>query len=286
MASNRILHFVASIVLSTRKNRAAVLSLVVSFIGFAGRSIVASAQQLISSSSSSNATSSALFFAPSNSHNLSGPKSPAGTSARHRHEMDFSLGVAAQLTGTRFINGHAQSNGATPTAVLLTSFHEQFKPLVGYNVNFGYTKMTENYTEGTVGFNPTSPSFTAPIFGSSVAGGSIPTNTYEISSAYVIRGAGPTKRFRTFAQVGGGVLIFAPTVTPYQGYNSYRAAGLFGAGVEYAVTRRLGLKAEYRGLFYKNPDFGAITGPVPTNKLFTVTNEPTLSLTYRLGGPH
>ncbi len=253
------------------------LSLVVSFLGFAGRTIAASAQQLVSSSSSS-APASALFFAPLSGHSLSGPKSP---SARPRHEMDLSIGVAAQLTGTRFTNGQRQSNGATPSAMLLTSFHEQFQPLLGYNVNFGYTKMTENYTASSIGSSPGGQTFGGAIFG-----GSIPTNTYEISSAFVLQEPRSARRLRTFAQVGGGVLILAPTVAPYQGHSSYRAAGLFGAGVEYALTPRLGLKGEYRGLFYKNPDFGAATGPVPTNKLFTVRNKPTLSLTYRLDGPH
>ena len=77
--------------------------------------------------------------------------------------------------------------------------------------------------------------------------------------------------------------MLLPTDKPFQGFNSYRAAVIFGAGVDYRLSDHLGLRAEYRGLFYKNPDFAAVISLVPVSKQFTVTNEPTVSLTYRFG---
>jgi opacity protein-like surface antigen len=64
----------------------------------------------------------------------------------------------------------------------------------------------------------------------------------------------------TYALAGGGGLIFDPTGNnggfipgaTTQG----RGAFLYGAGVDYALTRRVSLRAEYRGFVYKNPDFG------------------------------
>jgi len=41
------------------------------------------------------------------------------------------------------------------------------------------------------------------------------------------------------------------------------------------LSRRFDLRAEYRGLLYKNPDFQ--TGGDPYSKQLTLTNEPTLS---------
>jgi opacity protein-like surface antigen len=54
---------------------------------------------------------------------------------------------------------------------------------------------------------------------------------------------------------------------------------VFGAGVNYRLTDHLGVRAEYRGLSYKNPDFK----DPGLAKLFTVTSEPVVSIVYRFG---
>lgn len=58
---------------------------------------------------------------------------------------------------------------------------------------------------------------------------------------------------------------------------------IFGVGMNYRLTKRLGLRAEYRGLFYKNPDFAPNLNTVPVTRLFTVTDQPAVSLTYTFG---
>jgi hypothetical protein len=59
---------------------------------------------------------------------------------------------------------------------------------------------------------------------------------------------------------------------------------VFGVGMSYRLTEHLGLRAEYRGLFYKSPDFAPMRNEVPVTRLFTVTNEPVVSLSYTFGG--
>jgi len=59
---------------------------------------------------------------------------------------------------------------------------------------------------------------------------------------------------------------------------------VFDVGMTYRLTEHLGLKAKYRGLFYKNPNFALMRTEVPITRLFTVTNEPVVSLTYTFGG--
>jgi hypothetical protein len=54
---------------------------------------------------------------------------------------------------------------------------------------------------------------------------------------------------------------------------------VFGVGAEYDVSRHFSVRAEYRGLFYKMPDFGIDNG-FPKQRLFTVTNTPAISLVY------
>jgi opacity protein-like surface antigen len=60
---------------------------------------------------------------------------------------------------------------------------------------------------------------------------------------------------------------------------------IFGAGLNYKITPHLAVRVEYRGFFYKKPDFAYYSGnAVPISKLFTVTNEPAVSLVYTFGG--
>ena len=192
----------------------------------------------------------------------------------------FGVGATAQLTTTRTANqlDSQYIQGTTPSAGFLATFNQQIRPLVGYNINFGYTRLTENYERNNGTFNPTT-GVTSGIY----SRGSIPTNMFEISSAYVVKRHQLGSRFQPFADGGGGVLIFSPTTAPFQGNPSYRAAFLFGGGVDYKLSANLGLRAEYRGLLYKYPDFGAVTSAVPVSKFFTVTSEPTISIHYSFG---
>jgi opacity protein-like surface antigen len=56
---------------------------------------------------------------------------------------------------------------------------------------------------------------------------------------------------------------------------------VFGAGTEYSVSRHLSVRAEYRGLLYRGPDYQvASAGNYPQQRLFTFTNVPAISLVY------
>ena len=204
-------------------------------------------------------------------------------------EMDLSIGAFSQLTVARTptISGNPLGNSyvfvqektqtSSPSAGVLGTFHQSFKPWLGYNVNVGYTRLSENYVSAS-GYISSSPATQSVGYSQ----GSIGTSVYELSLGYVVEGP-RNKRFRTFGQVGGGGLFFQPT-EKLPGRYQIRPAALFGVGMEYAVTPHFGIRAEYRGLFYKGPDFAYGPGPIPVVKLFTVTNEPTVSLVYRFGG--
>ena len=199
---------------------------------------------------------------------------------------DISLGVFGQLTQSRIPNTVVQadngvfttekSQSASPSAGVLGTLHQQFTPWLGYNVNLGYTRLTENYAYGTAYVpSPTSP-FKA---GSSFSQAQVGTNMYETTIALVALGP-RTRRFTTFGQFGGGGLWFLPNTQPDATNEQTRPAMLFGVGMNYRFTEHLGLRAEYRGIFYKSPDFGVTSNIGPVTRLFTVTNEPTVSLTY------
>ena len=212
------------------------------------------------------------------------------TKKKFTPSMDVSLGLFGQLTPTRTpITTMRETNGVditqitqgtSPSAGVLGTFHQSIKPWLGYNVNLGYSRFSESYSLGHT-FVPDQPSMVSPP--SSFSQGSIGTNMYETTIAYVVQGP-KARQFTTFAQFGGGGLWFLPT-TDLKAYNEQvRAAMLFGVGMNYKFSEHFGIRAEYRGLFYKNPDFAYTINLAPINKMFTVTNQPTISVVYTFGG--
>ena len=210
---------------------------------------------------------------------------------KSRSVTDISLGIFGQSTPARtlteinpFRDGIAfdQTTQATSSSAggLLT-FHQSFKPWLGYNVNFGYSRFSEKYSQGMYFPNPSTP--TNPI--SSFTYGSIGENMYELTGASVVQGP-RAKRVETFFQLGGGALSFLPTQNPSPYWVVFRPVMIFGTGINYSLSRHWGLRAEYRGLFYKTPAFSGFrqaNSDVPTVKLFTITSEPTISVVYRFG---
>ncbi|WP_245632554.1 hypothetical protein [Edaphobacter aggregans] len=204
--------------------------------------------------------------------------------------MGVSVGIFGQLTQARTpITSLQDSNGlfttqksqsASPSAGVLGTFHQQFTRWLGYNVNVGYTRFTENYSYGTA-YIPSAPPSTASS--SSFTRGSIGTNVVETTVAIVAQGP-RSRHFTTFAQFGGGGLFFVP-FTHSDAYNrQVRPTMVFGVGMNYRLTDHFGIRAEYRGLFYKSPDFAPTLNSVPVTRLFTVTNQPVFGLTYTFGG--
>jgi opacity protein-like surface antigen len=157
--------------------------------------------------------------------------------------------------------------------------HQSFKPWLGYNVNLGYTRFSENYSYGSA-FVPAKSSTASPS--STFTRGSIGTSMYELTIAETFKGPS-NKRFNTFGQFGGGGLFFLPTDNKSPASQQTRPAMIFGVGMNYKLTNHLDLRAEYRGLFYKSPDFNLPPYDgynFPITRLFTVTSQPAISVVY------
>ncbi len=281
-AASRCVRLKEVLLFKTARLCAPISALMLGALGFPGVAVRAHGQQLmLNAPESSSSASSELPDALESKMQSGGAAQTSKTKKKNVSEFTVAVGVTAPLTTTRTVTQFPDFQhivGTTPSAGFLATFQQQIRPLLGYDVNFGYTKLTENYQADT-GVFAASPSVTSGVF----TRGSVPANVFEISGAYTVKRPQYGSRFQPFAEAGGGVLIFAPTTAPFEGHTSYRAAFLFGGGVDYRLSANLGLRAEYRGLLYKNPDFGAVITPIPTTKYFTVTSEPTISLQYRFG---
>lgn len=214
----------------------------------------------------------------------------AAQSGVHEHykdssPIDVSIGLSGQSTFDRnpttvnvypewtVINQQTQSQSPSPGA--LVTFHQVLKPYLGYILNFGYTRVTQNDSEG-LGY-VSAQGNQQP--GDSYSSGSLDSRMYEATLAYAFYGP-RSRRFRTLGQIGGGELFFQPIDLPFA-HQQRRATMVFGAGGEYDVGRHFSLRAEYRGLLYRMPDFDIGSG-LPNHRLFAVSNLPAVSLVYRI----
>ncbi len=192
---------------------------------------------------------------------------------------DISLGVFGQITPSRvpvavnnLVSGTAitqTTQGTSSSAGVLGTFHQSFAPWLGYNVNLGYSRLSENYSEGAVYI----PAETAPSGYHQTdhfLHGSIGTNMYELTAAYAVQGP-RNKRFSTLAQLGGGMLAFlllkipllCGTVQSDNGlWRRHQLQALGPSGATRRVSRPFSIKIP----------ISKTMGPFPTTKLFTVTN--------------
>ena len=220
------------------------------------------------------------------SHGGAAQSSPPATDHNFTPGTDVSLGLMGQMTFARnpttlavypdWTVANQQTQSQSPSAGALFTFHGAIKPYLGYNVNFSYTQFTQTDSEGS-GYVP-GQGTTTPPSGASFSAGALETRMDELTLAYAFDGP-RSKRFRTFGQIGGGGLFFEPINANFA-LQQTRPAMVFGTGAEYDVTSHFSVRAEYRGLFYKMPDFGIDNG-FPKQRLFSVTNTPAISLVYR-----
>ena len=134
--------------------------------------------------------------------------------------------------------------------------------------DYGYTRDTQKYFD--------------PVFGET----DIQANVHQLTGEAVIT-APSSSRVRPYALAGVGGLFFRPTnslnnsfvgVGVGSGNNQTKAAFVYGGGVDFDLTKFVALRAEYRGLLYKIPDF-QLTGLATDN--YTHMAEPSVGLVWR-----
>ena len=84
---------------------------------------------------------------------------------------------------------------------------------------------------------------------------------------------------KPFMLAGSGALVFDPRNASIAGtQRQAKAAFVYGGGVDYDLTHHLALRAEYRGLVYKTPDFNL--GGLNADKV-THTAQPSAGIVIR-----
>lgn len=170
--------------------------------------------------------------------------------------MEASVSAFAQFTGST--SGNGVSDSPTGSAGGLASFRQTLRPLLGYEVNYSYTRFAEGFSN-------------LPF--------AIQDNVHEATGAYLLQGP-RLLMLQPFAAVGGGMLLFLPTNTGGQQYHQqFRGAFLFEVGANYSIlSPNFGIRVQYRGLFHSAPDFGVANLNTGGSRL---TSEPTAGIYVR-----
>jgi len=162
--------------------------------------------------------------------------------AQDEGRFDVSLGYSGVFSKTSTASLGSISLKPTTSGGILATFRYRFNHTHGIEVNFGHTNNSQVFT--------------------------VPPDTFrvnagitEFSGAYVLSPF-HNSRIEPFVFAGGGMLRFNPAnqyidgfLSPFGANSQKRLAILYGGGVDYRLWKALALRVQYRGLFYKAPDF-------------------------------
>jgi opacity protein-like surface antigen len=160
------------------------------------------------------------------------------TAAMAQVEQPSQISFQGTALFTKDANGDSISRSATQSGGLLVGYSYQFNNWAGVEGNYGYTRNTQNYFGS---------------FGQS----SIKANTHEFTGSFVLHIPVHAANIRPYALAGAGALVFDPRNMDTASGIDRQTKGTFvyGGGFDFTVTRNFGVRAEYRGLVYKTPDF-------------------------------
>lgn len=147
------------------------------------------------------------------------------------------------VQGTGFFTKDSKGNGvvdrATETGGFLVGYRYNFNRWLAAEADYGYDRNTQMY------------------FGNTLA--RVQSNIHQFTGSAVVKLPG-FRRIQPYALAGGGALLFDPTGNAggtFAGATlQTKGAFVYGAGADYAFTRHISFRAEYRGYVYKAPSFG------------------------------
>ena len=173
------------------------------------------------------------------------------------------------VQGTGFFTSSASGNGtsydATQTGGFLGTYRYHLNHWISAEAAYGYNANTQKYLY-----------LSSSLF-------RIQSGIHQFTGSFVVNlPSSPRSRFNPYFLAGGGALLFEPTSDQFNSLSGAqsqsRGAFIYGAGLNYALHRGISLRAEYRGLLYKTPDFGF--GALATNAV-THTAIPSAGLSFR-----
>jgi hypothetical protein len=172
------------------------------------------------------------------------------------HNSDVSVSVFGQFTTT--VSGNGITQRTTDSVGGQGAFRHSYHWWLGYEASYNYTRFNEYYTGQPYSYQ---------------------NNLHDFSGAYLFTAPG-LLAFQPFAEVGASALIFSPSLNGGQ-HASWQARPALNLsfGINQALfTSHFGIRIQYRGLYYKAPDFGK--APLTTGSR-RLTTEPMIGMYLR-----
>ncbi|HKR28379.1 MAG TPA: hypothetical protein VJS11_13030, partial [Acidobacteriaceae bacterium] len=130
------------------------------------------------------------------------------------------------------------------------AFRHSFHYWMGYEAAYTVSRYTDVYTGQPFG---------------------IQHNQHEFSGSYLIHG--PTILVQPFALAGISAVVFSPSLNGGQNVTWQARPGInFSGGINVPLlTSHIGIRVQYRGVYYKTPDYGRA---VLRTNAYRLTSEP------------
>ena len=142
----------------------------------------------------------------------------------------------------------------------LFSYRFMLTPRGAVEANYSYTQNTLHYV--------------APAFNYQVG-----DRTQEVTGAYVYNMN--FRKFNPFVELGGGALLWGNirnlSTKTLDVKSQTTIVGLYGGGIAYEISPSFDIRAEYRGIVSKVPNFGY--GALTTNRFYNI-NTPVVGVAY------
>ena len=168
------------------------------------------------------------------------------------------------------------ATGVFSSRVDANGVHETTQPWFGSLLSYRYMVTPHSALEANYGFSQYSTSFT-----SSFIHGDFHTRQQEFSLGYVY--SVNFKNFNPFVEGGPAAVMFTPLrdfqTNNFDGKRNTRIGGMFGVGIAYELSPSFDIRAEYRGLVVKTPDFSLPNDIFKTNR-YEVVQTPSIGVAY------
>ena len=160
-------------------------------------------------------------------------------------------------------SGNGITDHASKSGGILAGYTFNLNRWAAVEGDYGFSRHTDTYS-GTFG-----------TYG-------IQANLHEITGAFLLRLPIAVSRARPYALAGAGALRFNPTSNldsmAVGAQAQTKGVFLYGGGVNIDLKRNIGVRAEYRGMLVKVPDFGDASLTMNTT---THLAQPSIGIYYR-----
>ncbi len=177
-------------------------------------------------------------------------------------EAKSQIGVQGAGFFTSSLNANGTEYSATESAGVIGTYRRHLNHWISVEAGYGYSRNTQKYGVSSEAFR-------------------IQTGINQLTAAFVF-GLPSTARIKPYFLMGGGGMVFTPSGNEENSLSGAqtqtKGAFMYGLGVDYGISKRLSLRAEYRGLVYGTPTFGF--GALTTDSI-TQTAEPSVGVAYR-----